>query len=353
MVVEPDLTPEGARSLHSGFFAGSRLRRATVGAITWAVDGRYLIAGHLVSSTIVVYRTDTVDGRFSLQRVARTQPHPAVDQPEDLAVTPDGRHLVVTNSGTGSLSLLDLEALLVAGEVGVVGRAHAAGDRVLHGVDVSPDGRWAVYSTIDTPGGLRVVAIDDMVAAGADEPVPAHTVDDPVQREKPKAVTFTPDGAHLVLAYGPNVGSTRVAHPRGWVEVREWDAGTGRPGTVVARRWPPGPGCGEAVAFLRDRETFVVTDQVGDAAHFLRWDPRAESLTVLDRPSIGWVRGGLRAPHGCLVTPDGSALVIASYGDASLRVFDLDQRLDPVVGRSGETASAPLASDRRASTSTS
>lgn len=330
MVVEPDLTPAGARALHGGFFAGSRRRRATVGALVWA-EGRYLITGHLLSSTLVVYRADTTGDHLELRRVARTAPSPAIDQPEDLAITPDGRHLAVTNSGSGALTLIDLDALLTGGEVRSVGGARVPDDRVLHGVDVSPDGRWIVFSTIDTPGGLRVVAVDDVLAAGPDRLVAAHALDDPVQREKPKAVVFTPDGAHLMLAYGPNVGSTRVARPRGWVEVREWNTATGQPGPVVARQAPPGPACGEDVAFLPDGETFVVTDHVGDAAHFMRWDHRSRSLTVLDQPSIGWVRGGLRAPHGCVLTPDGRAVVIASYGDASLRVFDLDSQLGSQV----------------------
>lgn len=319
---EADFTPEGARARHAGFFAGTRRRSATAGALAW-LDDDHLLVGHLVTSTLLVYRVENADGAPTFHRVGGVSEVPGLDLPTDLAVVP-GRRVAVTSSGTGTLDLLDASGFVDGEGLALLGRAHHAGDRNVHGVDVSPDGRWLVYSTIDLPGGLRVVAVDALLAAGPQDAVEPLAIHDEPLSAKPKGVAFSADGRHLVLTYGPNVGAEVGDRIVGWIEVRSWDTDLGRTGEVVARLEVPGMSCPEALAPFPDGETFVVTDHVEDGAWFVRLDPHTGELQPVDGVGIGWSRGGLRAPHGCVVTPGGKAVVVASYGDATVRVFALD-----------------------------
>lgn len=346
VVVEPDLTVAGSRPLHEGFFAGTRRRWATAGSLTW-LDDAHLVVAHLLTGTLVLYRFDREGDRPVLRRRARTDADPHLHLPEDIAATPDRRHVAVTNSGTGLLVLLDAEALRDRGAVVVTGRAGAPGDRVPHGVDVSPDGRFVVWSIVDVIGGLRIAAVDALLHAGPEAVVEPLVVADPVQTGKPKGVAFAPDGRHLLLSYAPNVTTGAGLQVPGWIEVRTWNTATGRPGPVVDRLDGVGRNAFEALTFLRDGETVVVTDQAGDTAHVLRFAPATGRLSWVEGVGIGRSRGGLRSPHGCVGTPDGGGVVIACYGDASVRVFDLDDTTGP--GRS-RLAVGPQRPDRVSTT---
>ncbi len=299
-------------------FASGRKRYATASDVVWLSPER-LVAVYLLTSTIAVFDVDDSSGTPVVTCRGQLSGQPGIDQTSAIEVSPDGSWLAVTNSSGGSVSVLTLDD--TAGHISatVLARVSHPADRNVHGLAITPDGRFIAFTSIDEPGGVRMVsvsAVDGSVVLRVDS-----TVVNTHSPLRPKGIRFAPDGRFVVLTYGGNVEHTRARLRPGFVEVRHFDMESGIVGDVVSRTGSAlRLGTGEAVAFLPDGSGVVVTDQVRNTAHVIEFDRETGHLGAVTM-HIGWAGGGLSFPHGCSVSPDQRWIAVTNYGDGSIRFF--------------------------------
>jgi DNA-binding beta-propeller fold protein YncE len=304
-------------------FASGQKRYATASDVVWLSPTLVAVA-YLLTSTVVVFDFDDADGTPRLTERARFAAQPGISLPSAVASAEGLDWLAVTNSGGGSISFVSY-----AGERGrlsavVRGTASIPGDKNIHGLAVAPDARFVAYTSIDDPGGVRVVA--------APGPGDGHELEvvsmlvNPHAPQKPKGVRFSPDGRFLVIAYGGNVSRSRRRLKSAFVEVHAYDMATGSIGEFVSRS-PESlhMAAGEAVAFFPDGSAIVVTDQVDDTAQVVEFDRATGRLGDVTQ-RFGWAAGGLTFAHGCAVSPDQRWIAVTNYGDASIRFFASNRR---------------------------
>lgn len=325
VVVDPleaptHLAATGRRSL----FVGSVGRFATCTGVSWLDDARLVVA-YLLTGTLATYEvSDVAHAEPTVERMWAERDVFAGATPTTLAADSSRSFVAIPLSRSAATPAQVVLAPIEADRVEVGRRVVVAseGDRNLHGVDVSPDGRFLVWTAIGQHAharGLRVVPLlDDSLGvptAGARHDIPVGKVDLP-----PKGVAFSPDGRVVALAFGPNASFRRGGARRGHVELREWCNGeVGDPLCSVQADMV----CPEDVAFHPEGDRIAITDQIRQRAHVHAVDLTAGRIERRPARTISWASGGLHAPHACAFSPTGRWLAITNYGDASLRLFDV------------------------------
>lgn len=299
-------------------FAGSTQRFATASGVTWASDDVVMVA-YLLTSSIVVYRLVGNGLARSLTAVADVSNLGGLGDFANISSSADGQLVGVTSTRDGRVGVLRLDGRGIPRQdsLALFGLAQ---DRTVHGIAFSPDSRFLAYTSVDNPGGLRVLNIENG-DAGA---VKLDLVQDEVNRHpslKPKGVEFTANGKFVIVSYGGNATAFSKRAKPGFVAVHEWSARTGRIGPEVSRsdsslRIP----CAEDICLIDGGSRVVATDHYRDAVYALNLDPHSGVLGA-GRKVISWSAGGLQSPHGCAVSPDGSTLAVTNYGDGSVRLF--------------------------------
>jgi hypothetical protein len=317
-------------------YAAANPRLATCTGVVWTRPDRVVIA-YLLGRAFVTseFAAPGRDGTpVSIDRRHVLGDRPEIGRITNVKVSRDRRWLAYGDDTYGHAAVLALDPA-TGGPAGIAGTVKVPGDAILHAIAFSPDGRYLLFSSVDVPGGLRVVPVTTDPATGRVTFGPVVCTPSPYLPSALKGLDFSPDGRWLALAYGANAGAhtTRASIPA-FVEIRRWDAATGTPGPPVARSprtWRVG-GI-EDVVWLAAGDRLLLTDQFRDQALIVACDPGSGALgSVLGR--IGWATGGLRNPHGCAESPDGRWLAITNYGDGSLRIFDT---ADPASGGATRT----------------
>lgn len=310
-----DQTPSSAAELGSSLFVG-RERFATAADVTWLDDNSFAVC-YLLTSSIAVFNVDTSHDAPSCEVQSAERDLTLLGWPTAIECLSGGSRIVITDSLEGRVVLL---ANRSDGDGGLefVGSASLPDDRSVHGLTVSPDERFLVYTSLDEPGGFRVAEVLD---DGRLELV--HVVANDHAPLKPKGLDFTPDGRHLVVAYGTNASSARRRIKPGFLEVREFNPSSGAIGHAVSRS-PRSLRLSvpEWVSVDRAGTRLIMTDQTRERVATYGFDSETGEIGGLIR-QISWAAGGLSFPHGCGVSPDGRWIAVANYGDGSVRLFDL------------------------------
>lgn len=212
-------------------------------------------------------------GSLRLQRVIR-----GVSDPEQLAVSADGRRLYVASEDTGRAVVLDASSGRVLASTPVGGEPE--------GVAVRPDGRY-VYVTSE----------EDHAIAVLDARSGALTARIPVG-QRPRVVTFAPDGHHAWVTGELDASLTLI------------DATRHRP---MRRVTLPGPGVRPMGVALAPRlgRLYVTTGRGG----------RVLALDAASLARIGAVAVGER-PWGIAIAPDERRLFVANGPSNDLSVVD-------------------------------
>lgn len=301
------------------FFVGGRPRLATCGGVAWFHD-RYLATINLLGNAVHTYVLDPA--RRALTLVQTLVDPPGLVLPENLAFSPDGDLLAITNSIDGAVNLF-----AVAAESHAIAPAPAvtigAEDGVNpHGVSFSPCGHFLLYSTVESPGSLRCFRLVRRPRGGL-EAMPLQVLPNRFAPLKPKGVAFAPDGRHVVVSYGPNVEKHAHSAGPGFVASFAFDPRTGcSPGPIFVRMQGLGLDCVEDVSVYPDATHIVVNDQAGDRAAVITFDAATgaigEVAAMLTNPEAR-----LSFPHGNAVSADGRYLAIANYGTDTFNVYAL------------------------------
>jgi PQQ-dependent catabolism-associated beta-propeller protein len=204
---------------------------------------------------------------------------PAGTDPEQFAITPDGRRIVAANEDAGNASIIDpvngkvLASLVVGTEP--------------EGVTVSPDGRWG-YVTAETSNTISVI---DM---RSEKVVATFLVD-----ARPRSVAFSPDG-RFAFATSEVGGSVARIDARKHRVLARMRVGTGEEKPVGIAVSPDG------------RRLYVA---LGAGHALVKLD--AASLKELGRVAVG------RRPWGVALSPDGRVAYTANGLTDDISVVDV------------------------------
>lgn len=301
-------------------YAGSRSRLATASDLVW-IDDRTIMAIYLLTDTVAEFRFSVEEGTPRVDLLESVSGRSGLEQLDSIAVAPDGTWIIATNTSRGCVSLIALDSGHSVASAPVYLSNPVHGDRNLHGVATAPTGDRFVYTSIDKPGGLRVVRVEQGPGGRFD-----LIVESIIENEHwplvPKGVAFTPNGRHLIIAYGLNAGRLRLRPGPGFIEVRRYDSDSGAVGEITSVSDPslrlliP-----ESISVLGDGSEIVVTDQALHAALVLPIDQSSGTLGQV-KSVLSWAAGGLSFPHGSAFSPDGRWLGLTNFGDGTIRVFD-------------------------------
>ncbi|MCK7621873.1 IPT/TIG domain-containing protein [Streptomyces sp. RS10V-4] len=191
------------------------------------------------------------------------------------AITPDGRHVYVTNFGSSSVSVIDTTTRSVITTIGVTSGPW--------GVTVSPDGLRAYVACF----GVDRVAVIDTATRTITASIPGL--------DKPLGLTVSPDGSRLYVA---SQGGSRV------------DVISTATDTVIDSV-PVGTGPRNLAVTPDGREVYVTEEG-------------ANAVSVIDTATHTVIATltGFVFPRGVAVSPDGQRIYVTEYGGNQVDVID-------------------------------
>jgi 6-phosphogluconolactonase (cycloisomerase 2 family) len=187
------------------FIESERERDFGPTSLAIAPDGRHVYASGFDASALAVYERDPATGRLRRIAVVRDADDPAhaLTNAASVAVSPDGRSVVVASYGEDALELFARNP--ETGELTRLATARAGVDAPMRlkkplGVAFSPSGS-EVYAAAADPGSLVAFDVHD----GGLRPVSVHHDAGTDAVTEACAVAISPDGAHVYVAgYGHN-----------------------------------------------------------------------------------------------------------------------------------------------------
>lgn len=223
-------------------------------------------------------RTADGIGVIDLQQKKFLRKLPAGSDPEEFAVSKDGRRLYVSNEDVATASVVGVDS----GKVEAIVRVKKEPE----GVALTPDGRF-VYVTCETGGEVIVI---DMATNKASAEIPIGG--------RPRTVAFSPDGTRAFIP-SETTGTITVVDTSSHkiLKVIKLPAGSRPMGSLMARD---------------GARLFVSTGRAGTVCVL---DPTAEK--VLASIPVG------KRPWGLGLTPDGRFLYVANGPSDDVSVIDV------------------------------
>lgn len=217
---------------------------------------------------------------------------PAGSDPEQFAVSPDGKHLYIANEDAGAISVLNTADGKVEHQIPVAEEPE--------GVAFTPDGK-SVYATCETAGDVFVIDTAQYKST-------AHFV----VGGRPRNVVFSPDGSR---AYIPSE-STGIVHIIDTLNQQQ----------VQAIQLP-----------TNSRPMCLVMSKDGKQLYLSTgW---GASICVVDVPSlkiVNTIKVGPR-PWGFGMSPDGKQLFVANGPSNDISVVDLASGKQTAVIKAGQS----------------
>jgi YVTN family beta-propeller protein len=244
---------------------------------------------------------DTVSTLDSATGRAVGTPIAVPDEPESIAITPNGRRAVVVSDGFGNVTLIDTATRTPVESFDL--------ESAVAMVAISPDGQRA-YAALESEGKIAVIDPETAKAIGS-FPVGAQ----------PRSVAFSPDGSEAYVGLGTG-------------EIVVVDTATEE---VVGKPIPIG-GFVTSIAFSPGGETAYATSNAID------------EVQVID-VALGEVVKSIPVapgsePHSLAVSPDGRDLYVGSIEPPSITVVEIPAyhvigKPIPLPTRPNEIAIAP------------
>lgn len=297
---------------HTPTFVGRRRRLVACSGVAWFHDW-YIATVNLLGNA----RFDPSERTFTpVQALAGMA---GLAHPENLAFSPDGDLLAITNAEDGgSVNLYGVgrdthlidptPVVTIKGAEGVNG----------HGVSFSPCGRFLAFTTVEDPGRLRLYRVG-RDAHGRVEAVSFQDAENRLAPLKPKGIDFAPDGRVAAVCYAPNAGPEQ-REPHGLLAIYPFSAATGLDAEPLGEGSPRRACAPDDVRFCPDGSHLLLTNQNLDTAEIVAVDRETGKLRGR-RVTLANPQARLSFPHGAAVSRDGAYLAIASYGDDKVTVY--------------------------------
>lgn len=310
-------------------------------ALALSPDGAFAYVASESRDAVLLFARDPANGRLSYLRdyraVAGGLPDARLDGAKHLLLSADGRHLYVAARNDAAIAVLSRdpasgELAFVANQIEGQGPPGAAGGttRGLSGVSrlaISPDGRH-VYASGSLGNALSVFARDTDTGVLSFIEAETQGVDDPndgggavVGLERPAGLTVSADGSQVYVAarFGnavvvfdrqPNAAEPRFGHLSFRTAYRNGLLGVS--GIAGASDLVLSPDGGQLYVAAEADNGVVRFDRAGDGS--LTWRRK------LSRGDAGLP--GMAGPQSISLSPDGSELYVAGFGDSSLTILE-------------------------------
>jgi len=197
-----------------------------------------------------------------------------------VAITPDGKHALVSRDGDNLVTLLDIDTSGAAPVVKLAGRDLRTGFRP-YGIDITRDGHYAVVGDVGYGNGdLDTIALVDLQAS------PARVVDIVPVPQTPEGVKLSPDGQYCVVV--TQDGSNKVTtspfyHEHGQLLLfKILDGKFSLAASAPIGHWSQG------AAFSADGKTILVCNMVEKNLQAFTWD----ATTLHDTGAVIPLHGG-------------------------------------------------------------
>jgi 6-phosphogluconolactonase (cycloisomerase 2 family) len=285
-------------------------------AIAIPPDGAQVYVAGSGSNAVAIFARNAETGALAPAGVVRDGPRveSALDQPGDVAISPDGAHVYVAGFDADALSVFSRDAKTGRLRLAQVMRDRVGGVRGLGGavsVGVSADGTSVYVAGRE----------DDSVAAFARNAKSGQLRFVESVRERdfgPTSLAIAPDGRHVYVA---GFDASALA-------AFERDPGTGRLRRTAILRDADDPGHAltnaASVAVSPDGRRVAVASYGENALELFARDPDTGALTRLATAHAGVdapVR--LKKPLGVAFSPSGSEVYAAAADPGSLVAFDV------------------------------
>jgi DNA-binding beta-propeller fold protein YncE len=232
--------------------------KAGLGAsgVSFNKRGTLALVANRNEGTVSVF---TVSGKV-LTAAGKVSLGDSASGPSHVVFTPDGKSALVTRDGDSVLSLLAIDG----SKVESAKRDFAAGLRP-YGVDMSPDGRFAVVANIGRNlGDADTVSLVDLQLK------PPRVVETVTVGPTPEGIQLSPDGKTLAVVIHDGSGKAKESpfyHPNGALLLYRVDA---MKLTKIAQapigRWSQG------IAFSKDGTTILVQNMLERDIQVFRFD---------------------------------------------------------------------------------
>ena len=312
------------------FAVGDRRRYATCSDIAW-FPGPYLAVVNLYGEHLRIYRFDHHGGpgRAPARLQLLHEITEGVPAPEGVSVSPDGRLLAIGHSLTEEIGVslypIDPDSLLPGARERVCrGSANGA----FHGVTFTPDGRHIAVTEIGHPGFVAVMrtALGERTCLLENRYAPF----------RPKSIAFSPDGRFAVIVRGLNVSLTAAAlMPGGMISIHPFDMASGVIGSEALAELQ-----GQSTSFVYVDMCSILPRAAGAPCRILVADQGIDEIVAFDFDPgnrtlafAGHFLAGLSFPHGVAASADGRFVAVTTYGDDSLRIFDMKRRGEALESR--------------------
>lgn len=305
-------------------------------AVAVSPDGRHVYAAAQAESRVTAYRRETsglltpvdteTDGSGGVTSLGGAL---------SIAVSPDGRDVVVAAGGDGAVTTFTRDAATGAlalqgcvNEAGSGGCDPGSGLGGAEGVAVSPEGN-SVYVAAPTDHALNVLTRNattgDLTYAGCFKDIGAPetcTLGQMQGLAEAQQVAVAPDGRNV---YATGRGDDAVVNllraPDGTLTPRNCVSDTGG----LCNSATQGLDGARALAVSADGRNVYVTGQIEDTVVSFSRDATAGDLTPLDldQNGVGGV-SGLNGPEGIAVSSDGASVYTGSVDSEALTGFSRD-----------------------------
>ena len=339
-IVDPAFAPEVELEQDVSGGPGGISALVQPSALALSPDGAHAYVASESRDAVLVFARDPGNGRLSYLRdyraVAGGLPDARLDGAKHLLLSADGRHLYVAARNDAAIAVLSRDA--ATGELAFVGNqvegqgapgATGGSTRGLSGVSrlaMSPDGRH-VYASGSLGNALSVFARDTQTGVlsfveaetqGADDPNDAGAA--VTGLERPAGLAVSADGAQVYVA--ARFGNAVVVFDR------QRNAAEPRFGQLSFRTaYRNGllgvsglAGASDLVLSPDGGQLYVAAEADNGVVRFDR--ASSGSLTWRSKLSRGDAGlPGMAGPQSISLSPDGSELYVAGFGDSSLTIF--------------------------------
>jgi len=181
-----------------------------------------------------------------------------------VAITPDGKHALVSRDGDNLVTMLDIDTSVTTPVVKLAGRDLRTGFRP-YGIDITRDGHYAVVGDVGYGNGdLDTIALVDLQAS------PARVVDIVSVPQTPEGMKLSPEGQYcaVVTQDGSNkVTTSPFYHEHGQLLLYKISGGK----FSLAAKAPIGH-WSQGAAFSVDGETILICNMVEKNLQVFTWD---------------------------------------------------------------------------------
>ncbi|MEO0778460.1 MAG: beta-propeller fold lactonase family protein [Bacteroidota bacterium] len=281
-------------------------------------DGRNAFVTNFGGNTFVVFAFNDMDNvEFVTSEGPEGEGVDGLSGADDLALSPDGRHIYAAGSGDGAIAIFERDEL--SGEMTFVDTVTANLSGGIESVMVSPDGAY-VYSVSFWDDQINVFERDAMTGELTKVQVLTDTEDGVVGLDGVNNLTTSSDGSFVyatgfwegtLVVFSRDENTGMLSYVESFADNENGVDGLNRPAGVT---------------ISPDGQSLYLSGASDDAIAWFSRNPDQGTLTFEGvyrntDPNISY----LDAPSGLVVSPDGSKVYVATNRSNALVTFDRDE----------------------------